>query len=536
MNSIETYEDTRTLSAKERKEISDFRKKADEEYKRLMREDDEPKKEKKKDKKIKTSEPKILILSKYENKDCLYEQTYSEGLVGYAKYNKLTGEITSCTAIEQSDGTLILPIQDEEVTKGAVRLPTKPEPYNTDEELDQEIKDFILEWLDIPKDYLQFAIWNIKRSWIYERFHTLNYLRALGDTGQGKSRFLDVLGSLHYKPIFTSGATTAAPVFRIIDKWRGTMIFDEADLKITDETADIIKIINMGYEKGKHVLRCDQNDATKILFFDPFCPKILATRKPFTDKAVESRCVTQVMLGTKRKNIRFTLTDDFFKKSEHLRNMLLTWRFKNLYKIDPSKDYDIGISDLEPRVQQIVSSYISLFGENNAEMGRFREFVKAYQEELIEERSNSWEGLVVKGIYELFHEGQVDISSIDIINKSDITNHKGELLKPRALTNVLKELGFGKTIMRRINDKIKRTLPLDPEHLEGLFKRYGCNVSTIVTVLRGTGDKDTLDSFIINTEKSNEGLAPPNTRYNRYSVTDDVLPEVDVEDIIHHND
>ena len=57
------------------------------------------------------------------------------------------------------------------------------------------------------------------------------------------TRFLDTLGYLHYKPIATSGATTSAPVFRIIDKWKGTLIMDEADFQKSDEAQDIIKII-----------------------------------------------------------------------------------------------------------------------------------------------------------------------------------------------------------------------------------------------------------------------------------------------------
>lgn len=424
----------------------------------------------------------------YQTDQYLYEQVHDGGISQFARFNRATGQIDYVPNIEEEERT-IEPIIGEEVVKGAVKLSSKAEEYGSDEALDKEILDFTYAWIDVPDDTRKFALWNIKRSWVYERFHTLNYLRALGDTGQGKSRFLDAFGSLHYKPVFTSGATTSAPVFRVIDKWRGTMIFDEADLKETDETADIIKIINMGYERGKFVMRCDQNDATKLQFFDPFCPKVLATRKPFTDKAVESRCVTQVMTGTKRKDIRFSLTDAFFQKSLTLRNKLLMWRFRNYDKINPDAQPDIGISDLEPRVQQIVSSYLALFGNNAEEMRRFKSFIEQYQIDLRQERADSWEGQIVKGIYELFHDqGQQDISAHDIIRQADLTDKKGELMKPRALTNVLKELGFGKTEVRKVEGKAKRCIPLEPEHLLSVFNRYGYEV-TKVTIVTGTGDQ-----------------------------------------------
>jgi len=239
-------------------------------------------------------------------------------------------------------------------------------------------------------EWCVFALWNVKRSWVYEKFHTINYLRAQGDTGMGKTRFLDTLGQIHYKPINTSGATTSAPVFRIIDKWKGTLVMDEADFQKSDESQDIIKIINMGYEKGKFVMRCDQNDSRSIDFFDPFCPKILATRKSFEDKAVESRCFTLVMTGTK-KEIPFNLNKLFHQTTQTLRNKLLMWRFKNFDKINPDDKYDFDFSDLEPRVKQIVSSFISLF-RDEGQMKKFRTFIVEYQKQLIMERQSSLTG------------------------------------------------------------------------------------------------------------------------------------------------
>ena len=279
-----------------------------------------------------------------ENKFCVWQ----DGKINY-------------TESFYDNGLNYFPLEGEEIEKGAIHLPSKAEEYGTDEELDNELKEFIVKWLDIPEDVLQFAVWNIKRSWVYERFHTLNYLRALGDTGQGKSRFLDVLGLLHYKPIKTSGATTPAPVFRIINKWHGTLIMDEADFQKSDEAQDIIKIINQGYEKGQFVMRCDQDNKNKIDFFDPYCPKILATRKTFYDKAVESRCITQVMKGTRRKDIAWNLNKDFFDNVLKLRNKLLMWRFDNYFKIDPNEKIEFDLGNLEPRVEQIVASFIKLF-------------------------------------------------------------------------------------------------------------------------------------------------------------------------------
>ena len=66
-------------------------------------------------------------------------------------------------------------------------------------------------------------------------------------------------------------------------------------------------------------MRCDRENNNQINLFDPYCPKILATRKSFQDKATESRCITQVMKGTKRKNIYWNLNDDFWEEVQKIR-------------------------------------------------------------------------------------------------------------------------------------------------------------------------------------------------------------------------
>ncbi len=416
------------------------------------------------------------------------------------------------------------PLFGEEIRKKAIHLPSKAQEYESDEKLDEEIKSHVHEWLDVPPDVLQFAVWNIKRSWVFERFHTLNYLRALGDTGQGKSRFLDVLGYLHYKPIATSGATTAAPVFRIINKWKGTLIMDEADFQKSDEAQDIIKIINQGYERGRHIMRCDKENSNKINFFDPFCPKILATRKTFYDKAVESRCITQVMTGTSRKDIRWNLNAAFWKKTEEIRNKLLMWRFRNYHKINPDKNIDLNIGDLEPRVQQIVGSFISLFGDDKKQLEGFKDFIKKYQEELIDERRSSFEGNVVSAIYSLLEDKKTNISALDIIIEGNITNSKGVQVKPRGLSSTIKALGFGKAKQTKVDDKNKRCIPLNKDHLVHLFTRYGYdkgNAVTVVTVI--TLQRELLQ----NTQK--EGGSDRTNRYNR-KFGDESLPEGKIEE------
>jgi len=94
-------------------------------------------------------------------------------------------------------------------------------------------------------------------SWVYDAFNELPYLRLRGDAGSGKTRFLLIVGSLCYKPIFASGASTVSPLFRILDSMRGTLIVDEGDFRFSDEKAELVKILNNGNGRGFPVLRSE---------------------------------------------------------------------------------------------------------------------------------------------------------------------------------------------------------------------------------------------------------------------------------------
>jgi len=459
-----------------------------------------------------------------EENQIIVEQVYSpkHDKSIFWEYNNKTGELKHSETISYM-GEVYYPNEGDELKEGAVVLPYQPEEYGTDEELDKEIDDFIKKWLDVPERVRLFGRWNAKRSFVYDKFHTINYLRAQGDTGLGKTRFLDTFGYIHYKPLFTTGATTPAPLFRIIKKWKGTLVMDEADLKYSDESADIIKIINQGYEKGKFIMRCDQNDASKIDFFDPFCPKILATRHSFQDKATESRCITHVMEITKRKDILVNLNEEFFKDVRKISNKLLMWRFKNYFNIDMNKTYDMG--DLEPRVKQLVSSYIAIFSNDAKAMEEFKEYIQSYQEDLIEERKSSFEGSIVEAIYNLLLNGIKEISNKMIVESGNLINTKtGKPLAARGVSSMLKSLGFKKAILSRKvgGGGVMRCIPLEKDHLFGLFKRYGfdCNDVTIVTIV--TEISDNINSLEIEGKSTQMPLGGTNSnnRYNRYNVTE----------------
>jgi hypothetical protein len=433
-------------------------------------------KEVEKEKKAKFNEEKkefIVKTSSLITDEFIVEQCYNKktNFTYFAKFDKKTEEIEIVRTFTH-DGIVYEPIYGEELPKQAVILPKEPVEYGTDEDLDKELFDHIYGWLDIPEDYLRLVIYNIKLSWVYQRFNTLNYTRALGDTGTGKSRFLFTLGHIHYKPMLVAGTLTPAVIFRLINKWGGTLLIDEGDQESSDENNAFIKIMNCGYERGTPVSRCDKNDPNKIDFFEVFCPKVLTTRRRFTDKATEARCMTSIMRQTARNDIYDTFVERYFDKAEELRGKLLMWRFRNYNTIDPEAGHKVDLSAFEPRLRQVNRAFISLFSKDKDSMVRFMEHMNEYQQNIIEERAESFDGVIINAIASMMAQGWDVITPTDIITylKESGEDFKYELY-PRSLGKKLKTLGL--TFKRKkVFGKTKNCLDTKMKILENLFSRY----------------------------------------------------------------
>jgi len=252
------------------------------------------------------------------------------------------------------------------IRNDVILLPSAPEEYGSKEELLTDLRSFIHAYVDVSLTFETILAHYVLFSWLYDSFNEVPYLRFQGDFGTGKTRALLVAGSICYKPFFASGASTVSPLFHILDAFRGTLILDEADFRFSDEKAELVKILNNGNVKGMPVLRTVINRSHE---FDPrafhvFGPKIVAMRGSYSDPALESRFLTEVMGSTPlRGDIPINLTDDLREKARALRNKLLLFRFRNWGAAHIRSDAMVGAA---PRVRQILSPLLSIVDAEDA--------------------------------------------------------------------------------------------------------------------------------------------------------------------------
>ncbi|MBI1818667.1 MAG: hypothetical protein HYR72_27095 [Deltaproteobacteria bacterium] len=364
------------------------------------------------------------------------------------------------------------------IRNDVVLFPSEPEEYGSEEQLLGEIQAFVHRYVDLSPLFEKTASYYVLLSWVYDGFNELPYLRVRGDPGSGKTRFLLTVGSLCYKPIFASGASTVSPLFRMLDAFRGTLIIDESDFRQSDERAEVVKIFNNGNGRGFPVLRSEVSAKGE---FNPhaywvYGPKIIATRGPFEDRALESRCLTEEM-GQQglRGDVPINLSESYKEEALHLRNKLLLFRFRNLGRRTPTEELVDRM--IEPRLNQIFVPLLSII-EDPAAREDLRELARRYNHEMIAERGMDMEAQVLEIIQDLASSSYGNKLTIRDITSSFVERHGADY--ERKITT--KWIGY--IVRRKLHLATHKShgvfvIPMSElPKLDRLYEKYGVSSET----------------------------------------------------------
>jgi len=346
-------------------------------------------------------------------------------------------------------------------------------PYDSQARLFSEIRSFVHRYLELPADFEEIASLYILLTWVFEFAPSIPYLRVIGDWGTGKTRFLQVAGAICFRPIFASGATTPAPIFRILEQFRGTLVLDEADFKDSAAWAEMVKLLNNGYRPGMPVLRADkENGKWYPRSYQVFGPKLISTRFPFKDEALESRCLTSEMLTLTRDDIPRVLPPAFNKEVNELRAKLLTFRLANLTRLK-GKTFgnELLEPNLQPRLQEILIPLKVMLNGDGAMAEALAGFVHRLQDNLYYRRKESLKGKVLMALLELHDEGQ-ELSSQDIADRIAQSDEDSEI-NSRKVGWVIKKLGL---VKERVGKNRQRIIRWDQDRVQRLSLMYGLAV------------------------------------------------------------
>lgn len=292
-----------------------------------------------------------------------------------------------------------------EIREGAILLADGLAEYESEKELYEEVKAFIHRYLEVDDFFENLAAYYVLFSYHYDSYRALPYLRALGEYGTGKSRFIMTIGQLCYRPIIVAGASSVSPIMRLMGAYRGTLIIDEGDFSNSDEYNVLTKILNQGAMVNFPVLRSvklpDGNWGTEA--FNVFCPKVIASRKRWDDPALESRCITYETTSTEPNwDIPRVEPHSWEREARRIRNKLLRYRLEKWQpEIDvTNEDLDRGI---ESRLNQVTAALKKVIGDDDLK-AQLTRFIREYQRQTTADRGMTLVAKVLEALLELSEE------------------------------------------------------------------------------------------------------------------------------------
>lgn len=328
----------------------------------------------------------------------------------FARLDTATGKITYVPQVE-TPAVICKPVEGSIVTSGFIFLPQKATDFGDERALLDELQQFIHCYLAVPLFFERLLAAYALFSWLVDRFQATPYIRSLGDWGKGKSRFLQTVSALSYHSVMSGGAISTAAVFRTIELFHGCLVIDEADFRQSETWSEIVKVLNCGYMKGVPILRCETARKTYTPeAFSPFGCKLLATRKPFDDDALESRCFTIKMDGALRDDTPLCLTDAFRQAAVALQNKLLAFRFRHM-----TTNFDARLremeSDLRERITEArlvqVSAPLLAVVSDETFRTEFTQFLLERDRQIRADRTDRPQAYVVEAISRLLSEKQL---------------------------------------------------------------------------------------------------------------------------------
>jgi len=428
-----------------------------------------------------------------------------------------TGGGKTTFAIRHEDGTITtaphvdvehvryvpIPAHNRILSERVVHFPTALGEVTSVRDLVHLIQGTVHKYVDVDVFYETLSAYYVLFSWLYDCFNTVPYIRALGDAGTGKSRLIQVVGAMCYRPIYVSGAATVSPIFRILDRYRGTLVLDEADFGKSDEAADIVKILNTGYQRTQGtVLRSgDRNTGFEPEVFVVYGPKVIATRKKFQDWALESRCLTKEMGGpTTRADIPIDLPMSFWtEEAPTVRNLLLRYRLQH-WQPQIELDYSGLDTAIEPRLNQVTVALVTLIDDEDLRED-LRAFIREYNRQMVVERGMTLANKVLEVLVAEYriasddgHEPDLSLTTlsqkvnwlIDYENwGEDETAKRGDRqVTPKKVGGTVRNglhlrTERGATAHRRGYQVI-----WDEARIEGLRKRFGLDDEALVQIIQ----------------------------------------------------
>lgn len=373
----------------------------------------------------------------------LYDQEHDQALLAWRSPEGKVGSGAELVI----GGKKYLPYpQNETLRSGAISFASALGEKRSIRELVAYLELYLKSIYIFPSEQLvRLTAYWVLSTWIYDAFETVIYLRAMGGAGAGKSELVKRIGLVCYRTMTANGAGSTSALFRAVERYKSTVLLDEADLDQSDTEADMIKFYNLGAMKGGVIWRTVEVKSPngekdwEERSFQTFCPKLIAMRKDFKDDAVGSRSLTlklvpREMTELVAAGIPLSVTQSVRARAQALRNLLLRWRmetWESEIMVDASY-YDLTIS---PRLNQVAGPLLAIAKDDPEQQEDIRRTLREYYQESILNQSMTLGARVIEALWKIWlmpdlHKQMVrtEPDGSQVIKIGDVTRITNEII------------------------------------------------------------------------------------------------------------
>jgi len=287
---------------------------------------------KREEEKEKEKEKEVKMSFGFASSNVIIEQCCDEQGKYYAVYNREIKTISRLASFEIKNVITYVPVTLDK-DKRLWNLCTSPKDYGSIEQLYHAIRGYLYDHIDFVED-LDYDVLTtlVMATWKLEDWEVVPYIILLGPPSCGKTRVLECVQQLGYRPLLTSSISPAA-LYRIIEEYHPTLLLDESETFANkDKNPEINAILNSGYKKGQVAVRSgtDENGFTPEVF-DVYGFKVISGTKSLSE-TLSSRSIILTMSKASRRVKIFTDKET----SKGIRGQLLKYRFETLGTVNPT--------------------------------------------------------------------------------------------------------------------------------------------------------------------------------------------------------
>jgi putative DNA primase/helicase len=216
-----------------------------------------------------------------------------------------------------------------------IELMPWPKPVNGAELLENIASVFCRYVVISSKDVTALVLWSVL-TYISDLVYILALLVITSPEKRcGKTLVLELLQATTLRPLPASNIS-AASLYRVVEKYRPTLLIDEADTFL-GKNDELRGVINSGHRRSSaFVLRCDGDDK-EPKSFSTWCPKAIALIGKLADTLEDRSIQIRMKRKTADDNVQRLRSDLVIKETEPLKRQIIRWTRDNANEIKNSE-------------------------------------------------------------------------------------------------------------------------------------------------------------------------------------------------------